>query len=115
MEDKVILTVTVAQRDRIVSALEALLDEYNHLADDITVNRYLAKGFKRDALEVARLSEQVGNAPIRLAREEMDKQVRLLMDRGLKIDAIRLVRCHTMLGLKEAKDYVENLDGSTPR
>jgi len=108
MEDNVILRVTVAERDRIVFALEALREEYNRIADDIAVSRYLAQSFQRDALAVARLSERVGSTPVLLAKEEMDKQVRLLMDRGLKIDAIKFVRYHTTLGLKEAKDYVEN-------
>jgi large subunit ribosomal protein L7/L12 len=36
-------------------------------------------------------------------------EVRTALERGRKIEAIRLVREHTGLGLKEAKDLVERL------
>ncbi len=36
-------------------------------------------------------------------------EVRALLDRGQKIEAIKIVRQRTGLGLKEAKDYVESL------
>lgn len=48
---------------------------------------------------------------------DMETAVRQLMDRGRKIDAIKLVREQTGMGLKEAKLYVEALisgDGPLP-
>jgi large subunit ribosomal protein L7/L12 len=39
----------------------------------------------------------------------LEDEVRALMRRGLKIQAIKLVRERTGLGLKEAKDLVERL------
>lgn len=42
-----------------------------------------------------------------LATIQMDKEAEELMRQGRKIDAIKLVRSRTALGLKEAKDYVE--------
>jgi hypothetical protein len=39
----------------------------------------------------------------------LDREVRALMERGQKIEAIRLYRERTGVSLKEAKDYVEAL------
>jgi ribosomal protein L7/L12 len=41
--------------------------------------------------------------------EEIDETVRALVADGRQIEAIKLVREHTGLGLKEAKDYVDAL------
>lgn len=40
---------------------------------------------------------------------ELEAQVRAMLANGEKIEAIKLVREATGLGLKEAKDYVEGL------
>ena len=42
----------------------------------------------------------------------LEDQARALMRRGQKIQAIKLVREHTRLGLKEAKDAVEALEAT---
>lgn len=41
-------------------------------------------------------------------RHDINDRVRLLMQRGRKIDAIKLVRTVTNWGLKEAKDYIDH-------
>jgi ribosomal protein L7/L12 len=46
------------------------------------------------------------------APADPDAHVAELLARGNKIEAIKLVRQHTGLGLKEAKDYVERLPGA---
>lgn len=40
-----------------------------------------------------------------------EAEVRVLVDRGELIEAIKLVRAKTSMGLKEAKDYVDALRG----
>jgi hypothetical protein len=44
-----------------------------------------------------------------LSEQEKD-EIKELVIRGQKIDAIKLARQKTGLGLKDAKEYVENLD-----
>lgn len=48
-------------------------------------------------------------ASFSLKTNDADAEVRALMAAGQKIEAIKLVRQRTGLGLKEAKDYVERL------
>jgi len=43
--------------------------------------------------------------------EELNQQVRSLIAQNKQIQAIKLVREHTNLGLKEAKDIVDSLAG----
>jgi ribosomal protein L7/L12 len=45
----------------------------------------------------------------RLTKDELEQQVRLLTQQGQKIQAIKLLRSNSPLGLKEAKDKVEDL------
>jgi ribosomal protein L7/L12 len=47
--------------------------------------------------------------PIMPLGAEQLGQIGYLIQQGKKIEAIKLVRTHTRLGLKEAKDYVEQL------
>jgi len=47
-------------------------------------------------------------------RTEVHAEVQSLLSQRRKIEAIRLVREHTGLGLKEAKDYVERAQGGNP-
>lgn len=42
--------------------------------------------------------------------EEMMSKIKELLSRGAKIQAIKLYRDETGVGLKEAKDYVENIE-----
>ncbi|MEX0676681.1 MAG: ribosomal protein L7/L12 [Pirellulales bacterium] len=42
----------------------------------------------------------------------LDKQIADLLRSGQKIEAIKLYRAQTGVGLKEAKDYVEGLPGT---
>ncbi|MDZ4720072.1 MAG: ribosomal protein L7/L12 [Roseiflexaceae bacterium] len=42
--------------------------------------------------------------------DDLHDQIRALLAKNQKIEAIKLVRQHTGMGLKEAKDYVEALD-----
>lgn len=41
---------------------------------------------------------------------DMTQAIRQLLDQSQKIEAIKLVREHTGMGLKEAKDYVEAIE-----
>ncbi len=67
-----------------------------------------ARGKERDSL-----MDVSAAAPRSSARaappQDIEAQVRILLAKGEKIEAIKLVREATGLGLKEAKDYVEGL------
>jgi ribosomal protein L7/L12 len=64
-----------------------------------------------EALERGEAPPQPESVPLAgpLAPEEMDYAARMLVGQGNKIDAIKLVREQTGMGLKEAKDYVDGL------
>ncbi len=49
-------------------------------------------------------------APSPVPPPDMDAQVMELLAQRKKIEAVKLVRQYTALGLKEAKDYVESLE-----
>ena len=71
-----------------------------------------------DALEAGARPEapptMIGLAePPALDMAAVDAEARELLARGNTIQAIKLVRQRTGLGLKEAKDYVEGLDSHT--
>ena len=48
--------------------------------------------------------------PVPVAARDMDSRVLILLGQHQKIEAIKLVRKETSMGLKEAKDYVEALE-----
>ncbi len=52
--------------------------------------------------------------PMTTALSPLDHHVRKLAAEGKKIEAIKAVREHTGLGLKEAKDYVEAIPNVVP-
>lgn len=52
--------------------------------------------------------------PVTTTLSPLDHHVRKLAAEGNKIEAIKAVREHTGLGLKEAKDYVEAIPGVVP-
>jgi ribosomal protein L7/L12 len=49
-------------------------------------------------------------SPATTASSDLDSEVRQLVSQGKLIEAIRLVRERTGMGLKEAKDYVDRLE-----
>jgi ribosomal protein L7/L12 len=65
-----------------------------------------------DALETGQpiaLAAVPTAAPAPLDTLELESAARVLVSQGKKIQAVKLVRDHTGLGLKEAKDWVERL------
>ena len=55
-------------------------------------------------------SESVPAEPLPPLTGDLETDVRPLIERGRKIEAIKLVRQHTGCGLKEAKEQVEELE-----
>lgn len=55
-----------------------------------------------------------GAAKNQKVEENLDTRVHKLCQLGRVIDAIKLVRAEKFLGLKESKDYVDNLRGWKP-
>lgn len=56
--------------------------------------------------------EQIENES-RQINNDIDKTIRTLMSEGKTIQAIKIVRQHTSLSLKEAKELVENINNSS--
>lgn len=77
-------------------------------------------GRKRDPLmggapPVYRGAKSVlGPAPVATLSPEVEREVRALLVAGRKIQAIKLARDATHLGLKETKDLVEALERRAP-
>lgn len=67
-------------------------------------------------LTLDKIAKQVGVAEptldIKVIDSALDKELRSLIEEGKKIKAIKKLRMVTGFGLKEAKDYVDNLEGS---
>jgi ribosomal protein L7/L12 len=70
----------------------------------------------RQAMQSAKAppSPSVPTAPATTTLSPLDHHVRKLAAEGNKIEAIKAVREHTGLGLKEAKDYVEAIPNVVP-
>ncbi|MCB2292985.1 ribosomal protein L7/L12 [Clostridium algoriphilum] len=64
----------------------------------------LQKHITRMNSNLIKVAKQVG-----VPQEPLDDELRNLINEGKKIQAIKEVRKATGLGLKEAKDYVDNL------
>ncbi len=45
-----------------------------------------------------------------LSKDELLSEVHQLLAQGKKVHAVQLVRKHMMMGLREAKEYVESLE-----
>lgn len=56
------------------------------------------------------MGSKVPPGPVRPASEQCVAQVRELVRQGRKLEAIKLVRKETGMGLKETKDYVDELE-----
>ena len=65
-----------------------------------------------DAIErgLSPIAPPIQAPPPQLTSENLDQQIRDLLARNQKIVAVKLVRQHTGLGLKEALDYVERVE-----
>ncbi|NIJ22220.1 large subunit ribosomal protein L7/L12 [Sphingomonas naasensis] len=86
----------------------------------------LRSGRKRDPLMGGAPGSYRANRPMPAARfppatlpagtlpEDVEQQVRALLAAGRKIDAIKLARDATHLGLKETKDLVDAIERQAP-
>lgn len=98
------LKLSKADRDALVRATEAMAQEYRHVADQV-LSQYLADGFRGDAV----VYDNLAHALKSLAdREAINEMIRRELALGNKINAIKGVRAATLMGLKEAKEYVDN-------
>jgi ribosomal protein L7/L12 len=61
---------------------------------------------------LARSSSPAMDSALGVSKETLEFEVRELLARGRKIDAIKKVRELTDWGLKEAKDYVDSVEWS---
>lgn len=103
-----ILRLSNEDRNRLVKALSTMSDEYRE-ASEALVSHRLRREFENDAIEFSNLAGRVAGLTELLDKPALDVEARKLFNDGYKIEAIKLVRANTTLGLKEAKDYVEAL------
>lgn len=114
--------------------LSGVQDPYRQLADLDRIKRLLTENRRGEAIRL--YMEQTGasvqearsairdigielkinaSAPEPLLPAAVTDEVRQLIDQGNKLAAIKVLRTHTGLGLKEAKDAVEAMErGETP-
>lgn len=64
----------------------------------------LQKHIKRMDVNLNKISKQVG-----VPKDPLDDEIRSILEKDGKIKAIKKVKEVTGLGLREAKDYVDNL------
>jgi len=103
-----ILYLNAKERDVLVRALAMLAEEYRILSEQ-PISEYLRRGFRNDALDISSLAGRAAGLEETTSTEELLAQVRRFMASGQKIEAIKYVRSQRALGLKEAKDYVEQV------
>lgn len=103
------LTISSAEKELLITALNVLQDEYMALSRQAN-SKYFSLGFEQDANRAVALLDRVRMLHETLSKEQLDSQVLSLMKGGLKINAIKLVRENTRMCLKDAKDYAEELN-----
>lgn len=111
MNPETIFTLKINEVDRemLVHAAKAMADEYRHVSEQL-VSRYLAAQFTNDAQKFERLANVLKNLT---TRARINEVIKTELSLGNKINAIKYVREATSMGLKEAKEYVDNFDGTT--
>ena len=103
-----ILHLTASERDKVVQALAMLAEEYRTLGESV-VSEYLRRGFRDDATVISNLAGRAAGLEESPNAEGLLTIIRSLLKQGQKIEAIKFVRQHRNLGLKEAKDFVESV------
>jgi ribosomal protein L7/L12 len=95
-------------------AIRALLDGGNKIEAIKRVREQTGLGLKEakdlvDTMERGAAVSIHADMPPPVFHGDLDSEARKLAAAGQKLEAIKLVRQQKNLGLKEAKDYVENL------
>ncbi len=104
-----ILRISHDERKWVVKALSVLAEEYRTMSES-AVSILLRRGFEEDATTISSLAGRAAGLVESLDTYTLNREALNLMHSGQKIEAIKLVRANTTLGLKEAKDYVEALE-----
>ena len=95
------IIVTDAVLTKLALRQETLTAE---LGFDVSISDVIAHMLRGVTVPVVRSEEAI-------KKEILDHDANTLVRQGQKINAIKLVRERTQMGLKEAKDYVEALPG----
>jgi ribosomal protein L7/L12 len=109
-----ILHLTEKDRSMLVFALSIVADEYNTIADQ-AISRILSKQFRDGSVEAVELSQRISNLVEAPSDEVMRMEIVRLLNAKMKIHAIKYVRTHRPLGLKEAKDLVDRIQDQEER
>lgn len=103
-----ILHLNESERSTVVKALAMLAEEYHTLSESM-VSEYLRRSFRDDATVISSLAGRAAGLEESPNAEGLLNIVHSLMKQGQKIEAIKFVRMHRNLGLKESKDFVEQV------
>jgi ribosomal protein L7/L12 len=103
-----ILHLTAKERETVVRALAMYAEEYNIVSESL-VSEYLRRGFRQDAHDANNIAGRAAALEETHTLETLNATILRLMQEGKKIDAIKYVRTHRAMGLKESKDYVEKV------
>lgn len=101
------LELNEAQRNLILQAMEMLLQETDMVGEHAD-SVYFREKFAAESFSIKALINTIKDTPEFVASDEVLKdKILSFLRQGMKIEAIKYVRQHRHLGLKEAKDYVE--------
>ena len=103
-----ILHLNEQERNTVVKALAMLAEEYRTLGESM-VSEYLRRGFREDATVISNLAGRAAGLEESPNAEGMLHIIRSLVKQDKKIEAIKFVRQHRNIGLKEAKDFVDQV------
>lgn len=99
------LSVNEKEKQQILRALEIYAEEFE-AASNAVFSGTLKRGFASDAEEITALRRRLADV---FDLANLDNEVLKLIRQDQFINAIKLCRQQTGLGLKEAKEYVEKV------
>lgn len=101
------LELNEQQRNLVLKALEMLLQETDFVGNQ-TTSAYFRDQFAAESFSIRALKNTIEDTPEFLPSDDQLKaKILSFLRQGQKIEAIKYVRQYKQLGLKEAKDYVE--------
>ena len=103
-----ILQLSSKERDMVVRALRMLAEDLQTISASV-ISPVLQREFARDLHEVNQISGRAAGLEESPSAEEFRAQIIRYLRSDQKIWAIKYVRTHKFLALKEAKDYVEQI------
>jgi ribosomal protein L7/L12 len=103
-----ILNLNSKERDIVVRALANLADEYDVISES-AVSEFIRRGFRNDSTDASNLAGRAAGLEEVPSAEEFLAETRRFKRAGQIINAIKYVRATRGRGLKESKDYIDQI------